>query len=72
MKPMLILTAAPSCYLTSMRSLLNVNGPQDAEQNIFGQVAFGMTHAEYVMMRAPKPTLMCVATRDSFRVDGAW
>jgi cephalosporin-C deacetylase-like acetyl esterase len=67
-----IVAAAPSCYLTSMRSLLHVNGPQDAEQNIFGQVAFGMTHAEYLMMRAPKPTLMCVATRDSFRIDGAW
>ncbi len=67
-----IYAAAPSCYLTSMRSLLNVNGPQDAEQNIFGQVAFGMTHAEYVMMHAPKPTLMCVATRDAFRIDGAW
>ena len=67
-----IYAAAPSCYLTSMRSLLNVNGPQDAEQNIFGQIAFGMTHAEYVMMHAPKPTLMCVATRDSFRIDGAW
>jgi hypothetical protein len=47
--------AAPSCYLTSMRSLTNVNGPQDAEQNIFGQLAFGMTHAEYVMMHAAKP-----------------
>jgi hypothetical protein len=31
-----------------------------------------MTHAEYVMMHAPKPTLMCVATRDSFRIDGVW
>ena len=67
-----IYAAAPSCYLTSMRSLMNVNGPQDAEQNIFGQIAHGMTHAEYVMMHAPKPTLMCVATRDSFRIDGVW
>lgn len=67
-----IYAAAPSCYLTSMRSLMNVNGPQDAEQNIFGQIAHGMTHAEYVMMHAPKPTLMCVATRDAFRIDGAW
>lgn len=67
-----IYAAAPSCYLTSMRSLMNVNGPQDAEQNIFGQIAHGMTHAEFVMMHAPKPTLMCVATRDSFRIDGAW
>ncbi|MEO6741750.1 MAG: acetylxylan esterase [Chthoniobacteraceae bacterium] len=67
-----IIAAAPSCYLTSMRSLLNHNGPQDAEQNIFGQVLHGMTHAEFVMMHAPKPTLMCTATRDAFRIDGAW
>jgi cephalosporin-C deacetylase-like acetyl esterase len=67
-----IVAAAPSCYLTSMRSLLNNNGPQDAEQNIFGQVLHGMTHAEYVMMHAPKPTLMCTATKDMFRIDGAW
>lgn len=67
-----IYAAAPSCYLTSMRSLINVNGPQDAEQNIFGQIARGMTHAEYIMMHAPNPTLMCVATRDAFRIAGAW
>jgi len=67
-----IACAAPSCYITSMRKLLEKNGPQDAEQNIFGQVAFGMTHAEYVMMRAPKPTLLCTATRDSFNIVGAW
>lgn len=67
-----IVAAAPSCYLTSMRSLLNVNGPQDAEQNIFGQVAHGLTHAELVMLHAPKPTLMCVATRDAFGIEGAW
>lgn len=64
--------AAPSCYVTSMRSLLETKGPQDAEQNIFGQVAFGMTHSEYAMMRAPKPTLFCTATHDSFRIEGAW
>lgn len=64
--------AAPSCYVTSMQSLLETKGPQDAEQNIFGQVAFGMTHSEYAMMRAPKPTLFCTATEDSFRIEGAW
>jgi hypothetical protein len=26
---------------------------EDAEQNIFGQIAFGMDEADYVMMRAP-------------------
>ncbi len=64
--------AAPSCYLTSMRRMLDTIGPQDAEQLIFGQVAFGMGHAEYVIMRAPRPTLMCTATHDFFNIEGAW
>jgi len=67
-----IVAAAPSCYITSFRSLLPKNGPQDAEQNIYGQIAFGMTQAEYVMMRAPKPTLLCTATRDMFNINGSW
>jgi len=66
-----IVAAAPSCYLTTFDHLLSSIGPQDAEQNIFGQLARGMDHADYLLMRAPKPTLMCVATKDFFPVDGA-
>lgn len=64
--------AAPSCYLTSMRRLLETRGPQDAEQNIFNQIGFGMGHTEYAIMRAPCPTLMCTATKDFFNIDGTW
>ena len=64
--------AAPSCYLTNFDRLMKTIGPQDAEQNIFGQMAFGMDHPDYILMRAPKPTLMCVATRDFFDIEGAW
>jgi dienelactone hydrolase len=67
-----IVCAAPSCYLTSMRRLLATLGPQDAEQNIHAQIAFGMDLADYVLMRAPRPTLICVATRDYFDIGGAW
>ena len=67
-----VAVAAPSCYITSMERLLATIGPQDAEQIITGQVAFGMEHADYLTMRAPKPTLMCVGTRDYFDIDGAW
>jgi len=67
-----IVAAAPSCYLTSFRKLLERIGGQDGEQNIFGQIAFGMDHADYVILRAPKPTLMCVATRDMFDIAGSW
>ena len=67
-----IQAAAPGCYLTSFRRLLETKGPQDAEQNIHGQIAFGMDHADYVMMRAPRTTLMMAATDDYFDIAGAW
>ena len=67
-----IAAAAPSCYITSLERLFATIGPQDAEQNITGQVAFGMDHADYVAMRAPRPTLLCVGTQDFFDIQGSW
>lgn len=67
-----IVAAAPGCYLTGYRSLLSTIGPQDAEQNIHGQLAFGMDHADYILMRSPQPTLIMAATRDYFDIKGAW
>ncbi|MEY4938404.1 MAG: Acetyl esterase Axe7A precursor [Verrucomicrobiota bacterium] len=64
--------AAPSCYLTGYRRLYETIGPQDFEQNVLGQLAGGLDHADYVLLRAPKPTLMCVATQDFFDITGAW
>ena len=31
-----------------------------------------MEQTDYVTMRAPKPTLMCVATQDFFDIKGTW
>jgi len=68
-----IVTAAPGCYLTTFRRLIDSKGPQDGEQNIFGQIAFGMDEADYCIMRAPKPTLICAGTRDvTFDFRGTW
>lgn len=68
-----ILAAAPGCYLTTFRKLIETRGPQDGEQNIFGQIAFGMDEADYCIMRAPKPTLICAGTRDvTFDFGGTW
>ncbi len=67
-----ILAAAPSCYITSLERLFATIGPQDAEQNITGQVAFGMDHADYILMRAPKPTILLASTNDFFNIDGTW
>ncbi|MDY0170238.1 MAG: hypothetical protein RBS80_27085, partial [Thermoguttaceae bacterium] len=68
-----IVAAASVCYLTTFRKLIDSRGAQDAEQNIFGQIAFGMDQADYVMMRAPKPTLIGAGRRDAtFDIDGTW
>ena len=67
-----ITVSAPGCYLTGFRRLLETLGPQDAEQNIHGQIAFGLDHGDYVMLRAPRPTLIMAATRDYFDITGAW
>jgi dienelactone hydrolase len=64
--------AAPACYLTTFRQLIGTIGPQDSEQNIFGQVAYGMDHTDYVLMRAPRPTLICCSAGDYFDVQGTW
>ena len=67
-----ILAAAPSCYITSLGHLFHTIGPQDGEQNITAQVALGIDHADYVTLRAPKPTLILTATHDFFDIDGSW
>lgn len=67
-----VASAAPSCYLTTFRRLIDTIGPQDAEQNIFGQVAFGLDHPDYVLLRAPRPTLISATTGDYFDIEGAW
>ena len=67
-----IVAAAPSCYITSLERLFATLGPQDAEQNITGQVAFGLEHADYLTLRAPRATLVLAATRDFFDIRGTW
>ena len=64
--------AAPACYLTTFGKLIDTIGPQDAEQNIHAQIAFGMDQTDYVLMRAPKPTLICCTTSDFFNIEGTW
>lgn len=67
-----VLCAAPSCYITNFRRLIETIGPQDAEQNIYGQLAFGMDQPDYVLMRAPRPTLISSTTNDFFPIQGSW
>jgi cephalosporin-C deacetylase-like acetyl esterase len=67
-----ISAAAPSCYLTTLEKLFATIGPQDGEQNIPGQVALGIDHADYIVMRAPEPTIILAATKDFFDIGGTW
>ncbi|MBN2139010.1 MAG: acetylxylan esterase [Sedimentisphaerales bacterium] len=67
-----IKAAAPSCYITNIYERILDLGAQDAEQNIFGQLAFGMDHADYLMLRAPMPIMICAATQDFFDIRGTW
>ncbi|MCX5682951.1 MAG: acetylxylan esterase [Planctomycetota bacterium] len=67
-----ISAAAPSCYLTTLEKLFATIGPQDGEQNIPGQVALGIDHADYITMRAPEPTIILAATKDFFDIGGTW
>jgi dienelactone hydrolase len=67
-----IRAAAPSCYMTSTLRLMQRTGPDDPEQNVFGQIAWGPHEADFVMLRAPSPVLLCAATNDFFDVGGTW
>jgi hypothetical protein len=52
--------------------LIETIGPQDAEQNNFGQLAFGLDQPDYVLMRAPRPTLISATTSDFVDIKGSW
>ncbi|MGH7945898.1 MAG: hypothetical protein ACREF9_12945, partial [Opitutaceae bacterium] len=45
-------------------------GAQDAEATFFGQIPAGFGHADYAALRAPKPTMLCAATRDNSGIEG--
>ncbi|NCB08721.1 MAG: xylan esterase, partial [Bacteroidia bacterium] len=66
-----ILAAAPECYITSFKRLLQSIGPQDAEQNPFFFIKNGFDHADFLHLRAPKPTLLITTTHDFFSQQGA-
>jgi len=66
-----ILAAAPACYITNFSYLFKSAGPQDAEQNLYRFIYKGLDHADFIEVRAPKPTLIISTTRDFFSIQGA-
>lgn len=63
--------AAPSCFITSWRRLLETIGPQDAEQCIPGFLGHGFDHVDFIRAFAPKPYIILSAIRDFFSLQGA-
>jgi cephalosporin-C deacetylase-like acetyl esterase len=66
-----ILAAAPENYLTNYTRLLQSKGPQDAEQNFYRGISFGIDHPDLLEVRAPKPVLMVLTYNDMFNIQGA-
>jgi dienelactone hydrolase len=62
--------AAPACYITNLTALTDTIGPQDEEQNLYGQAYEGLDHAAYLTVRAPAPVLICAAQDDFFSIEG--
>ena len=66
-----VTAAMPTCYIAGFPALLDSVGPQDAEQNLFGQLAVGLDHEDYVSLFAPRPQCVGAATGDYFPLAGA-
>ena len=66
-----VTAAMPTCYIAGFPALLDSVGPQDAEQNLFGQLAVGLDHTEYLSLVAPRPLCVGAATGDYFPLAGA-
>ena len=63
--------AVPSCYVHLLnRQLYDSMG--DAEQMIHGQLAIGLEHPSFYLMRAPAPVKILASTNDFFQIDAVW
>lgn len=66
-----VTASAPAGYITSYRRLMESIGVQDGEQNFYHGIVRGIDHPDYIIARAPKPTLIMATTRDFFSIQGA-
>ncbi len=65
--------AGPSCFIASMRTLVERNVIADGEQCIHGAISEGLSHPEFIIMRGPKPTIISAAYHDGyFSIAGTW
>lgn len=66
-----VAASAPAGYITSYRRLMESVGVQDGEQNFYHGISSGIDHADFLEVRAPKPTLIMATTRDFFSIQGS-
>jgi hypothetical protein len=66
-----VAASAPAGYITSYRRLMESVGVQDGEQNFYHGISSGIDHADFLEIRAPKPTLIMATTGDFFSIQGA-
>ena len=51
---------APSCFISTISDVFSDIGPQDSEQVIFGQLAFGLNHSSFVLLGDNPVRMHCV------------
>lgn len=66
-----VAAAAPSCYITTWRALLEKLGPQDGEQSFAHFLSEGLDIPDYIALFAPKPYLIASTRDDFFPLEGA-
>lgn len=66
-----VAAAAPSCYITTWRALLEKLGPQDGEQSFAHFLTEGLDIPDYIALFAPKPYLIASTRDDFFPLAGA-
>jgi hypothetical protein len=66
-----VAASAPAGYITSYQRLMESVGVQDGEQNFYHGISGGIDHADFIEIRAPKPTLIMATTRDFFSIQGS-
>src|SRR5690606_744155 len=67
-----VAAAAPACYISSFKRLMESIGVQDGEQNYYHGIKRGIDHADFIEARAPKPTLIMANTADFFSIEGVY
>ena len=62
--------SAAACYISTLRDVCESIGPQDAEQQIYGELKIGLNHAGMQLVR-DAPGLICCRWKDFFPIGGS-